>query len=64
MKPETARGGKTDDGMVFTHHGHACTVRRSRRHHDHHLLLPKKRGTIVERLFLPLLPRLSFGEIV
>jgi hypothetical protein len=62
---KTALDEKMKDSLVFTHQGHACTVRRShRRHHEHHLLPSRKRGTIVERLFLPLLPRLSFGEIV
>jgi len=62
---KTAPDGKKADGLVFTHHGQACTVRRSHRHHHEHQVLPsKKRGTVFERLFLPLLPRLSLGEIV
>jgi hypothetical protein len=62
---KTARDEKKNDGLVFSHRGQACTVRRShRRHHEHQIFQSKKRGTITQRLFLPLLPRLSFGEIV
>jgi hypothetical protein len=59
---KTAPRGKYKDSLVFTHHGKVCTVRRShRRHHDVAL---KRRASVLERLFLPLLPRMSLGEIV
>jgi len=66
---KTAPDKKNDDNLIFTHRGRACTVRRGNHrhakvHHELHQVSSKSRPTILERLFLSLLPRLGLGEIV
>jgi len=65
---KTAPDKKNDGNLVFSHRGRACTVRRSNQRHgkgqEPRRVSSKSRPTILERLFLPLLPRLGLGEIV
>ncbi|PYI89997.1 MAG: hypothetical protein DME97_18690 [Verrucomicrobia bacterium] len=67
MKRATTRRTENNK-LVFTHHGHACTVRRSHRrargHQTSGAVATKAHANFVERLLGSLLPHLGLGEIV
>jgi len=60
--------GKQQRKLVYTHRGHACTVRRIHRHggthHASEIISAKPGLNLWQRLILSLLPHVALGEIV
>jgi hypothetical protein len=65
---KNSRARKDDEGLIFSDHNRACTVRRSHRtgrgQHIGADIVPKSSSSLLERVLFSLLPHLRFGELV